>query len=339
MASRVMLSISSSTSWPWSRNHSAIRVATKAARSRTSGGSSEVATTTTACAQALRAEVVLEELAHLAATLADQGDDADVGGGAAGDHRQQARLADAGAGEDAQALAAAARDQRVEGAHAERQRARRPGARLSASGGAAVDRDAGQRRRAAAGRPAAGRGRRAPGRAAASPTGTCSGRAGGDGRVAGADAGERAERQAGAGGRPVRRRPPRPAPAPAVADARRRSPTRPAEPRHVTDRPTHLVDLAARRAGGRRSASRVDGRCRMRSTTVRQCADRLAQHVLAQPARARGQMRASMPRGRRTGARARRRARASGRRRRRDRSARPARSAPSASVSGVVRRG
>ena len=47
MAVRVIESISSSTSRPWSRNASAMRVATNAALSRTSGGSSEVATTTT----------------------------------------------------------------------------------------------------------------------------------------------------------------------------------------------------------------------------------------------------------------------------------------------------
>ena len=69
---------------------------------------------------ALGAEVALDELAHLAASLADQADDVDVGRRRAGDHAQQRRLADAGAGEDAEPLAAAAGDEGVERAHAER---------------------------------------------------------------------------------------------------------------------------------------------------------------------------------------------------------------------------
>ena len=51
-------------------------------------------------------EVVLDELAHLAAALADEGDHVDVGVGVAGDHAEEGGLADAGAGEDADALAA-----------------------------------------------------------------------------------------------------------------------------------------------------------------------------------------------------------------------------------------
>ncbi len=47
MATRVRLSIISTTWRPSSRNHSAIRVATMAARNRSTGGASEVATTTT----------------------------------------------------------------------------------------------------------------------------------------------------------------------------------------------------------------------------------------------------------------------------------------------------
>ena len=65
------------------------------------------------------AEVALDELAHLAAALADQRDHVDLGRGRAGDHAQQRGLADARAGEDAEALAAAARDKRVERADAE----------------------------------------------------------------------------------------------------------------------------------------------------------------------------------------------------------------------------
>ena len=72
--------------------------------------------------QAFGSEVVLDELAHLSATFTDEREHGDRGLGAARDHRQQRRLADAGTGEDAHALAAAARDERVERAHAERQR-------------------------------------------------------------------------------------------------------------------------------------------------------------------------------------------------------------------------
>ena len=75
MAKRVTESIISSTSCPWSRKHSAIaRGGERGAAARTRAGSSEVATTTTERRQALGAEVALDELAHLAAALADQGD-------------------------------------------------------------------------------------------------------------------------------------------------------------------------------------------------------------------------------------------------------------------------
>ena len=59
--------------------------------------------------EARLAEIVLEELLHLAAALADEADHRDVGRGVARQHRQQHRLADAGAREDAHALAAAGR--------------------------------------------------------------------------------------------------------------------------------------------------------------------------------------------------------------------------------------
>ena len=72
--------------------------------------------------QALLAEVVLEEFLHLAAALADQPDHRDVGHDVAGQHRQQHRLADAGAGEDAHALAVAAGDEDVQRANAEVER-------------------------------------------------------------------------------------------------------------------------------------------------------------------------------------------------------------------------
>src|SRR6185503_20075567 len=65
------------------------------------------------------AEVGGEELLHLAAALADQADDDHVGIRIAGHHAQERRLADARAGEDAHALAAAEIEEGVHGAHAD----------------------------------------------------------------------------------------------------------------------------------------------------------------------------------------------------------------------------
>ncbi len=61
---------------------------------------------------------------HLSATFADQPDHSDIGRNVAREHGQQHRLADAGAGagEDAHALAAAARNEGIEGANAEIER-------------------------------------------------------------------------------------------------------------------------------------------------------------------------------------------------------------------------
>src|SRR4029434_2902387 len=42
--------------------------------------------------EAVGAEVVVEELAHLATPLADQADDGDLGGGTPGDHREEGEL-------------------------------------------------------------------------------------------------------------------------------------------------------------------------------------------------------------------------------------------------------
>ncbi len=72
--------------------------------------------------QALLAEVVLQEFLDLAAAFADQPDDADRGIDVAREHRQQHRFADAGACENAHALAAAAGEERVHRAHAEIER-------------------------------------------------------------------------------------------------------------------------------------------------------------------------------------------------------------------------
>ena len=60
-------------------------------------------------------EVFFEELAHFAAAFADQGDHIDVGFGLAGHHAQEGGFADTAAGEDAEALAAAAGDESVDG--------------------------------------------------------------------------------------------------------------------------------------------------------------------------------------------------------------------------------
>ena len=68
--------------------------------------------------EALLAEVVLDELPHLAAALADEGDDVDVRVGVAGDHAHDRGLADARAREDADALAAPKGDEAVDGPHA-----------------------------------------------------------------------------------------------------------------------------------------------------------------------------------------------------------------------------
>ena len=123
-----------------SRKYSAIRVATKAARSRSTGGASEVGDDDDGAGETLGAEVVLDELADLAAALADQGDHRHRGVGAAGDHRQQGGLADAGAGHDRDALAATAGHERVEGADAEADLPVDPGAAQRRRGGV-LDRD------------------------------------------------------------------------------------------------------------------------------------------------------------------------------------------------------
>ena len=122
MATRVRESIISTACAPPSRRCSAIRVATNAERSRTSGGLVGGGDDDDAARQTLGAEVVLEELADLAPTLADQRDDRHLGVGAAGDHRQQAGLADAGTGEQAHALPAPDRDQGVHDADAQVER-------------------------------------------------------------------------------------------------------------------------------------------------------------------------------------------------------------------------
>ena len=121
-AKRVSESMSSSTCWPWSRKYSAMAVAIQAPWSRSRGEQSAGVATTTAAGQAFRAEVVLHEFLHLAAALADQPDDDHVGLREARHHGEQAALADAAAGEQAEPLAAAGGEQRVHGPHADVER-------------------------------------------------------------------------------------------------------------------------------------------------------------------------------------------------------------------------
>ena len=130
MAKRVTESISTSTSLPSSRKYSAMASVTWAAWRRISAGSSEVETTTTERARPASPKIVLQEFLHLAAAFADQADDGDVGGDVAGQHRQQHRFADAGAGENAQALAATAGQKGIERAHAEIERRADAAARM-----------------------------------------------------------------------------------------------------------------------------------------------------------------------------------------------------------------
>ena len=120
-ASRVSESITSSTSFPWSRKYSATAVAVKAARTRASAGSSLVATTTTLLARSC-AQVALDKLVDFAAALADQRHDVHVGRRVARHHAQRDALADARAGEDSDPLSFAAGQHAVDRPNAGRQR-------------------------------------------------------------------------------------------------------------------------------------------------------------------------------------------------------------------------
>jgi hypothetical protein len=68
--------------------------------------------------EAFRAERVFKEIAHLAAALADQAYDGDICLGVAGHHADQRAFADTGAAEDADTLAAAHGEKRIDGADA-----------------------------------------------------------------------------------------------------------------------------------------------------------------------------------------------------------------------------
>ncbi len=86
--------------------------------------------------QAVRAQLVLQELAHLAATLADESEHRHVAGGVARQHGKQRRLADAGAGEQPKPLPGAAGGEQVERRDAEVHPLAkpRPGRRLGRGG-------------------------------------------------------------------------------------------------------------------------------------------------------------------------------------------------------------
>ena len=102
------------------------------------------------------AQIVLEELPHLASPLADQGEHRDIAGGVARQHGEQARLADAGAGEQAEPLPLAARREAIERADADIQPRTQPRPVASPRAGLRARGGDEGRTAAARGRPAAG---------------------------------------------------------------------------------------------------------------------------------------------------------------------------------------
>jgi hypothetical protein len=79
----------------------------------------------------LRSEVVLDEFLDFAAAFADEADHRHVGCDVAREHRQQHRFADAGAGENAHALAPAAGHEGIERADSKIERGADPAAAMS----------------------------------------------------------------------------------------------------------------------------------------------------------------------------------------------------------------
>ena len=115
--------------------------------------------------QPVGAQVVLEEFAHFAPAFADQGQHRHVAVGVAGQHGEQGGLADAGAGEQAEALALAAGGEAIERANAEIEPRSQPRAGGGFRRGDAHRARASRRAAGRRGRPAAGPAGRAPGRA------------------------------------------------------------------------------------------------------------------------------------------------------------------------------
>ena len=162
--------MSSSTRLPWPRKCSATAVADHGGaqplqRRLVAGGDHHHR------AGQAGAQVALDELADLAPALADQPDHHHVGRGAAGQHAEQHRLADAGAGHDGHALPLAHGEAGVDGADAQGQRlgdaAAGEGRRRHG-----VERGAGRAGAAAGRRPPAAGPRPPPGPSRPSPTGS-----------------------------------------------------------------------------------------------------------------------------------------------------------------------
>ena len=128
-----------STRRPWSRKYSAIAVATKAAFRRTRLGASLVAQTTTERARPAGPSDSSRKSTTSRPRSPTERDDVHVRLGLARDLSHQRRLADARAGEEADALALADGEQRVEHAHAQRQGPADARARQRVGGGA-IDR-------------------------------------------------------------------------------------------------------------------------------------------------------------------------------------------------------
>ncbi len=108
----------SSTFLPSARNASAIAVARKAPRMRSTGEWLAGTATTTERLRASPNTLVSMKVGDFAAALADQADDDHVRLRRAHDHAEQHRLADARARHDADALALADRQEAVDRAHA-----------------------------------------------------------------------------------------------------------------------------------------------------------------------------------------------------------------------------
>ena len=90
-------------------------IARNAPLTRCNAGSLDVATIDDGFLAARLIEVALQKFAHFAPAFADERDDVHVGFGVRRHHAQQGGFADAAAGKNAEALAATARHERVNG--------------------------------------------------------------------------------------------------------------------------------------------------------------------------------------------------------------------------------